>query len=67
MKPDHRLTTKKLQPAITRFTDLTGQKILDLDKKWNLDHGTPVFTQKGRYTTRGWTEWTQAPNARWSA
>ena len=59
MKPDRRLTAKKLLPAIARFTDLTGQKILDLDKKWNLDHGTPVFTQKGRYTTRGWTEWTQ--------
>ncbi|HIG54654.1 MAG TPA: glycosyl hydrolase [Candidatus Handelsmanbacteria bacterium] len=59
MKPDRRLTAKKLQPAITRFTDLTGQKILALDKKWNPDHGTPVFTQKGRYTTRGWTEWTQ--------
>jgi len=53
------LTAKKLLPAIARFTGLTGQKILDLDKKWNLDHGTPVFTQKGRYTTRGWTEWTQ--------
>ena len=59
MKPNHRLTAKKLLPAIARFTGLTGQKILDLDKKWNLDHGTPVFTQKGRYTTRGWTEWTQ--------
>ncbi len=59
MKPDRRLTAKRLLPAIARFTDLTGQKILDLDKKWNLDHGTPVFTQKGRYTTRGWTEWTQ--------
>ena len=59
MKPDLRLTAKKLLPAITRFTDLTAGKILDLDKKWNPSRGTPVFTQKGRYTTRGWTEWTQ--------
>ncbi len=59
MKPNLHLTARKLLPTIARFTGLTGQKILDLDKKWNPDCGTPVFTQKGRYTTRGWTEWTQ--------
>ena len=59
MKPDRHLKAKKLLPAIDKFLDLTAAKILDLDKKWNPDHGTPVFTQKGRYTTRGWTEWTQ--------
>lgn len=59
MKPDRRLTAKKLLPAIQNFLDLTAVKILNLDKKWNPAHGTPVFTQKGRYTTRGWTEWTQ--------
>jgi len=59
VKPDRHLKAKKLLPAIDKFLDLTAAKILDLDKKWNPDHGTPVFTQKGRYTTRGWTEWTQ--------
>ncbi len=59
MKLDHRLKAKKLQPAIHHFLDLTAQKILDLHKKWKPAKGTPVFTQKGRYTTRGWTEWTQ--------
>ena len=64
MKPDRRLTANKLLTAIHHFLDLTATKILDLDKQWNPTRGTPVFTQKGRYTTRGWTEWTQAPNAR---
>ena len=59
MKPDLRLTAKKLLPSIHKFLDLTAAKILDLDKKWNPARGTPVFTQQGRYTTRGWTEWTQ--------
>ena len=59
MKLDHRLTAPKLQPAISRFLELTARKIYDLDKKWNPNKGTPVFTWKGRYTTRGWTEWTQ--------
>ena len=59
MKPDRRLTAKKLLPSIYKFLDLTSAKILNLDKKWNPTRGTPVFTQQGRYTTRGWTEWTQ--------
>jgi len=59
VKIDRRLTPKRLLPAIDRFLGLTAGKILDLDRKWNPAHGTPVFTQAGRYTTRGWTEWTQ--------
>ena len=59
MKLDRRLTAKKLQPATARFLDLTARKIYDLDRKWDPAKGTPVFTWKGRYTTRGWTEWTQ--------
>jgi unsaturated chondroitin disaccharide hydrolase len=59
VKLDRRLTAKKLQPATARFLDLTARKIYDLDRKWDPANGTPVFTWKGRYTTRGWTEWTQ--------
>ncbi len=59
MKPDQDLNAQQLLPAIQRFLTLTGTKILDLDSTWDPDRGTPVFTQQGRYTTRGWTEWTQ--------
>ena len=38
---------------------LSAQKILSLEKSWKPEQGTPVFTVKGRYTSRGWTEWTQ--------
>ncbi len=30
-----------------------------LRESWDPRRGTPVFTEAGRYTTRGWTEWTQ--------
>ena len=30
-----------------------------LRDNWDPEKGTPVFTVKGRYTSRGWTEWTQ--------
>jgi len=53
------LTPKALTKDLARFFDLSGQKLLALDKSWNPDKGAPVFTVNGRYTTRGWTEWTQ--------
>jgi unsaturated chondroitin disaccharide hydrolase len=59
VKIDRRITPKKLTPAIDRFLQLTAKKILSIDKSWDPADGTPVFTQAGRYTTRGWTEWTQ--------
>lgn len=30
-----------------------------LKDAWSPERGTPVYTEAGRYTTRGWTEWTQ--------
>ena len=59
MKIQRRLTAAKLQPAIKRFLQLSARKILSIDRTWDPAEGTPVFTQKGQYTTRGWTEWTQ--------
>lgn len=53
-----------LQPAdlsqnIGRFWQLSGKKILDIENNYDVLKGTPVYTVDGRYTTRGWTEWTQ--------
>ena len=53
------LTATKLLPQIERLFTLSAQKILALEKSWRPADGTPVFTIKGRYTSRGWTEWTQ--------
>jgi unsaturated chondroitin disaccharide hydrolase len=59
MKIEDSLTVKDLLPAIRRLFELSGQKIERLERRWNPAHGTPVFTVRGQYTTRGWTEWTQ--------
>src|SRR5215510_1922947 len=59
MKIDYALTPKKLLPKIHRLFELSAPKILNLEKTWNPAKGTPVFTVKGKYTSRGWTEWTQ--------
>jgi hypothetical protein len=59
MKINATLTPAKLQPKLTRLFELAGQKIDLVNKSWNPAQGTPVFTIKGKYTSRGWTEWTQ--------
>src|SRR5881296_2586912 len=56
---DNKITPKRLLPKIERLWELSAQKILSIEKTWKPGKGTPVFTVKGRYTTRGWTEWTQ--------
>jgi unsaturated chondroitin disaccharide hydrolase len=53
------LTAGKLVQKINRLFELSAAKILNLQKTWDPSKGTPVFTVKGKYTSRGWTEWTQ--------
>jgi hypothetical protein len=59
MKIDQSLTPKKLLPAIRRMWEKSASKIRSIEARYRPVHGTPVFTVKGRYTARGWTEWTQ--------
>jgi unsaturated chondroitin disaccharide hydrolase len=56
---DYKLTSKKLVTKLERLFELSAQKILSIEKTWKPERGTPVFTVNGRYTSRGWTEWTQ--------
>ncbi len=56
---DHDISAASLLPATGRVFQLAAQKTTALDSSWNLKLGTPVFTVNGKYTTRGWTEWTQ--------
>ncbi len=37
----------------------SAAKIRSLEATYDPAAGAPVFTIKGRYTSRGWTEWTQ--------
>ncbi len=39
--------------------ELAAKKAVQLDQSWDASRGTPVFTVDGKYTSRGWTEWTQ--------
>ena len=48
-----------LTDKLRRFWELSGEKINLLEKNYDNAKGSPVFTIDGKYTTRGWTEWTQ--------
>lgn len=56
---DNTLDAGSLVSHLQKLFDLSAEKILRLEGDWDPTKGTPVFTVGGRYTSRGWTEWTQ--------
>jgi hypothetical protein len=59
LKIDSQLSAYKLRRKLERVFELSAEKIGRLEKRWRPASGSPVFTVRGKYTTRGWTEWTQ--------
>ena len=53
------LRPSDLDAKLKRFWQLSGEKINLIENNYDVSKGSPVFTSKGKYTTRGWTEWTQ--------
>ncbi len=56
---NNRITPEELLPHIKNFWALSAEKISDIQKNYDHTNGSPVFTVNGKYTSRGWTEWTQ--------
>ena len=56
---DNMLKAAGLTGKLEKFWQLSDQKIKLIESQYDESKGSPVFTVKGRYTTRGWTEWTQ--------
>jgi len=59
LKIDSQLTPARLSRVVERVFALSAEKIRLIEKTWKPGKGTPVFTVNGKYTSRGWTEWTQ--------
>jgi hypothetical protein len=53
------LAAADLEPKLRRLWDASAPKIESIERTCTPDGGSPVFTVGGRYTARGWTEWTQ--------
>ena len=59
IRVDSQLEPSRLRSKLARFWALSGQKIRQIEAEYEPRRGAPVFTVAGRYTSRGWTEWTQ--------
>ncbi len=59
MKIDYSLKPSDLSKGLERFWQASGKKIDAIAREYDPSKGSPVFTWAGKYTTRGWTEWTQ--------
>lgn len=59
MKVDVQIDAHALRQRVRNVFPLAGEKSRRLARRWKDGDGAPVFTVRGRYTSRGWTEWTQ--------
>lgn len=59
MKVDNSLEISTLKEKLHQFWRLAAEKVILIEEEYDPSRGSPVFTAKGKYTTRGWTEWTQ--------
>jgi unsaturated chondroitin disaccharide hydrolase len=59
LKINQEITPGNLEAKLERLWALSGKKIVAIDREYDSRKGAPVFTAAGKYTTRGWTEWTQ--------
>ena len=56
---DQTIQPAALSDSLERMWQVSAQKILSIEQACAPETGTPVFTVDGRYTSQGWTEWTQ--------
>ena len=56
---DYHIKPADLKDKLNRFWNLSGEKISAIEREYDTTQGAPVFTIKGKYSSRGWTEWTQ--------
>jgi len=59
MRIDETISPRELDRPLARLFDLAAQKVRLIDTTWDTSNGAPVFTVQGKYTSKGWTEWTQ--------
>ena len=56
---NNKISVTDLQTQIQNLWEVSAKKIQAIENSMDPSSATPVYTVKGRYTSRGWTEWTQ--------
>jgi hypothetical protein len=63
---DSSVRLEDLRTRLAAFWPVCGAKVATLCESWDPAKGSPVFTVRGRYTSQGWTEWTQGFQYGWA-
>jgi unsaturated chondroitin disaccharide hydrolase len=56
---NNKLKTEDLTDNLQKFWTISAEKIRLVHQDYDSSKGSPVITLNGKYTSRGWTEWTQ--------
>jgi unsaturated chondroitin disaccharide hydrolase len=56
---NYKLRSGDLSKKLENFWILSAEKIRMIKEDYDTSKGFPVFTINGKYSSRGWTEWTQ--------
>lgn len=59
MKIDSKITYESLANDIKQFWEIAELKASLVENEYDDTQGASVFTVNGKYTSKGWTEWTQ--------
>lgn len=59
IKINYNLKPGDLSKKLEKFWAISGEKIRMVHRDYDHTKGSPVYTVHGKFTTRGWTEWTQ--------
>ncbi len=59
MNINNDLSVDELKKPLDDLWEYSARKIRLIRNQYDTSKGSPVFTEAGKYTTRGWTEWTQ--------
>jgi unsaturated chondroitin disaccharide hydrolase len=56
---NYQIKPESFTTKLDRFWSLSAEKIRMIIRDYDSSKGSPVYTVNGKYTSRGWTEWTQ--------
>ena len=56
---DNHIEVDDFRDFLLEFWKISGNKIKMIEKRYSSTKGSPVFTKNGKFTSQGWTEWTQ--------
>ena len=59
MRVTNSIIPSNLRACLGKMWELSARKIRDTERSYDRKNGSPVFTMDGKWTSRGWTEWTQ--------